>query len=125
MGMGTHPCRERAGLWGGGARPGRLAATATGGSAPPLSTRQGAAKGASEPRGPLAGAVAGKLGGKVGVAPRIFLRKLVAGILDRVDLYPDFEPRRDFELTLTQDELTVEERAAAGGASPDDFDLDV
>jgi hypothetical protein len=73
----------------------------------------------------LAGAVAGKLGGKVGVAPRIFLRKLVAGILDRVDLYPDFEPRRDFELALTSDELTVEERAAAGGSSPDDFDLDV
>lgn len=73
----------------------------------------------------LAGAVAGKLGGKVGVAPRIFLRKLVAGILDRVDLYPDFEPRQDFELSLTSDELTVEERAAAGGSSPDDFDLDL
>jgi hypothetical protein len=73
----------------------------------------------------LAGAVAGKLGGKVGVAPRIFLRKLVAGLLDRVDLYPDFDPLRDFELALTNDELTVEERAAAGGASPDDFDLTV
>jgi hypothetical protein len=73
----------------------------------------------------LADAVAGKLGGKVGVAPRIFLRKLVAGLLDRVDLFPDFDPRRDFELSLTADELTVEERAAAGGASPDDFDLDV
>jgi hypothetical protein len=73
----------------------------------------------------LAHAVAGKLGGKVGVAPRIFLRKLVAGLLDRVDLYPDFDPHRDFELSLTSDELTVEERAAAGGPSPDDFDLDV
>ena len=73
----------------------------------------------------LATAVAGKLGGKVGVAPRIFLRKLVAGLLDRVDLYPDFDPLRDFELSLTTDELTVEERAAAGGASPDDFDLEV
>jgi hypothetical protein len=73
----------------------------------------------------LARAIAGKLGGKVGVAPRIFLRKLVAGVLDRVDLYPDFDPRRDFELVLTPDEMTVEERAAAGGASPDDFDLEV
>ena len=73
----------------------------------------------------LATAVAGKLGGKVGVAPRIFLRKLVAGLLDRIDLYPDFDPRRDFELNVTPDELTVEERAAAGGPSPDDFDLDL
>jgi hypothetical protein len=73
----------------------------------------------------LARAVAGKLGGKVGVAPRLYLRKLVAGLLDRVDLYADFEPRRDFELSLASDELTVEERAAAGEASPDDFELDV
>jgi hypothetical protein len=73
----------------------------------------------------LATAVAGKLGGKVGVAPRIFLRKLVAGLLDRVDLYADFDPLRDFELALTVDEMTVEERAIAGGASPDDFDLEV
>ncbi len=73
----------------------------------------------------LAAAVAGKLGGKVGVAPRIYLRKLVAGLLDRVDLYPDFDPLRDFELSLSSDELTVEERAAAGGVSPDDFDLEV
>lgn len=73
----------------------------------------------------LASAVTGKLGGKVGVAPRIFLRKLVAGLLDRVDLYPDFDPHRDFELALTQDELTVEERFAAGAASADDFDLDL
>ena len=73
----------------------------------------------------LASAVAGRLGGKVGVAPRIFLRKLVAGLLDRVDLYPAFDPRRDFELALVDDELTVEERAAAGDASPDDFELEL
>ncbi len=35
----------------------------------------------------LAEAVTGKLGGKVGVAPRIFLKKLVADVLDRVDLH--------------------------------------
>lgn len=73
----------------------------------------------------LANAVAGRFGGKVGVAPRIFLRKLVAGLLDRVDLFPDFDPHQDFELALTADELTVGERAATGGASPDDFDLEV
>jgi hypothetical protein len=41
----------------------------------------------------LAAAVTGGLGGKVGVAPRLFLRKLVGDILDRVDadapLVPD------------------------------------
>lgn len=73
--------------------------------------------------GSLAGAVAGKLGGKVGVAPRIFLRKLVAGILDRVDLYEDFEPHRDFELRLEAQELSVEEQAAASGRNPDDIEL--
>ena len=41
----------------------------------------------------LAGAVAGKLGGKVGVAPRIFLKKLDAEVLDRIDQFPDFEAR--------------------------------
>src|SRR5207247_934870 len=33
----------------------------------------------------LARAVTGRLGGKVGVAPRIFLKKLVSDILDRID----------------------------------------
>jgi hypothetical protein len=73
----------------------------------------------------LARAIAGNLGGRVGIAPRLFLRKLVAGLLDRVDLYPDFDPQKDFELSLTPDELSVEERAAAGGASPDDFELEL
>ncbi len=44
----------------------------------------------------LAGAVAGGLGGKVGVAPRVFLRKLVGDVLDRVDQFADFDPRRDY-----------------------------
>lgn len=70
----------------------------------------------------LAGAVAGGLGGKVGVAPRVFLRKLVGDVLDRVDQFPDFDPRRDYALTITDGELTETERQAA---SPDDIDLDV
>ena len=41
----------------------------------------------------LARAVAGGLGGKVGVAPRLFLKKLVADVLDRVDQFADFDPR--------------------------------
>jgi len=40
----------------------------------------------------LAGAVTGALGGKVGVAPRVFLKKLVADVLDRVDQFEDFDP---------------------------------
>ena len=71
----------------------------------------------------LAGAVAGGLGGKVGVAPRVFLRKLVGDVLDRVDQFPDFDPRRDYALTVTDGELTEVERQAA--ASPDDVELDL
>ena len=74
----------------------------------------------------LARGVAGKLGGKVGVAPRIYLRKLVAGLLDRVDQFEEFDPHRDFELVVEADELTAEEREAAGEArTPDDIDLEL
>lgn len=71
----------------------------------------------------LATEVAGKLGGKVGVAPRIFLRKLVATILDRVDLFPDFDPTKDLDIRIDSDELTLEEKAAAAGKKPDDIEI--
>lgn len=71
----------------------------------------------------LARAVAGGLGGKVGVAPRLFLKKLVADVLDRVDLHPDFDPRQHYSLTLTDNEMTANERAAAGATSVDDIEL--
>ena len=67
----------------------------------------------------LADAVSGKLSGKVGVAPRLFLKKLVADVLDRIDLHPDFDPRPDYPLTLSNDEMTDAER----GASIDDIEL--
>ena len=60
----------------------------------------------------LAMAVAGKLGGKVGVAPRIFLKKLVGDVLDRIDQFPDFDPRRDYALTIADQECNEYERAA-------------
>ncbi len=69
----------------------------------------------------LAGAVAGGLGGKVGVAPRLFLRKLVGDVLDRVEQFGDFDPRRDYALTVSESELTDVERQAAAG--PDDIEL--
>lgn len=71
----------------------------------------------------LAAAVAGGLGGKVGVAPRLFLKKLVADVLDRVDLHESFDPRQHYSLTLTESEMTPSERAAAGASTVDDIDL--
>src|SRR5690606_23215840 len=70
----------------------------------------------------LARAVAGQLGGKVGAAPRLFLKKLVAGVLDPVELHPDFDPRRHFALTVTPAEMTEVERNAA---SADDIPLEL
>lgn len=66
----------------------------------------------------LAAATGGRLGGQVGVAPRIFIKKLVGEVLDRVDQFPDFDPRRDYALTVRTDELTDAERAAMGSLPP-------
>jgi hypothetical protein len=71
----------------------------------------------------LAHAVTGALGGKVGVAPRIFLKKLVGEVLDRVDQFADFDPRRDYALTLSDTELTETERASRSATSVDDIEL--
>ena len=72
----------------------------------------------------LATAVTGNLGGKVGVAPRLFLKKLVGDVLDRVDQFPDFDPRADYQLTVGVEELTDVERNAAAGLTADDVELD-
>ncbi|MFO0851824.1 MAG: BREX system ATP-binding protein BrxD [Gemmataceae bacterium] len=72
----------------------------------------------------LARAVAGELGGRAGVAPRLFLRKLVGDVLDRIDQFPDFDPRRHYRLTVTDGELTKAERAARTPATADDIELD-
>ena len=71
----------------------------------------------------LGRAVTGNLGGRVGVAPRIFLKKLVGDVLDRIDQFPDFDPRQHYSLTLEDSELTEVERNARGAASIDDIDL--
>jgi hypothetical protein len=71
----------------------------------------------------LAIGVAGKLGGKTGIAPRLFLKKLVADVLDRIDLYPDFDPGRDYQLTLKDEEMTEEERNSAPATSVNDIKL--
>ncbi|HCX85683.1 MAG TPA: BREX system ATP-binding protein BrxD [Micrococcales bacterium] len=79
----------------------------------------------------LARAVAGDLGGKVGVAPRLFLKKLVQDVLDRVDQFAAFDPRRDYRLTLSSSELSVVEQEAQAlgsrraASSVDDIDLEL
>lgn len=73
----------------------------------------------------LAVAVAGKLGGKVGVAPRIFLKKLVADVLDRVDQFADFNPREHYSLTMSDSELTAVERQAMGATDVDEIELEL
>lgn len=72
----------------------------------------------------LADAVSGSFGGKVGITPRIFLKKLVADVLDRLDQFPSFDPTRDYELTLVDSELSAVERNAASAHSVDDIELD-
>lgn len=73
----------------------------------------------------LAAAVAGQLGGQVGVSPRIFLKKLVSGVLDVVELNDDFDPRLHYKLTVSDTDLNPAEKRAKAGKSADDIDLDV
>lgn len=76
--------------------------------------------------GDLASAVAGSLGGSIGVAPRVFLKKLVGEVLDRVDQFADFDPRIHYALTLSQDELTdVELNASRAASDLDSIDLEL
>ncbi|MCA9152377.1 MAG: BREX system ATP-binding protein BrxD [Planctomycetales bacterium] len=75
--------------------------------------------------GDLAAAVTGKLGGKVGIAPRIFLKKLVGDVLDRVDQFDDFDPRQDYSLTIADTELNSVERQNVAASDVDDIELDL
>lgn len=66
-------------------------------------------------------AIAGELGGKVGIAPRLFLRKLV-DVLDKIEQFPDFDPYNDYEVSIAASELSDAERAAL---TADDVALDL
>lgn len=70
----------------------------------------------------LSKAVTGRLGDQVGVAPRLFVKKLVGDVLDRVDQFEDFDPRKDYALTVSRGELSEDELAAAG---VNDIDLNL
>ena len=55
---------------------------------------------------------------------------MVADVLDRVDQFGDFDPRRHYALTLAPGELPKQERNAATLSVPlavraDDIDLDL
>ncbi|MBQ1091709.1 BREX system ATP-binding domain-containing protein [Streptomyces sp. B93] len=65
----------------------------------------------------MARAVTGALGGRSGIAPRLYLRKLVAEVLDHVDEYEDFAPRSHYSLTLRTVELRDTEPNAASGTA--------
>lgn len=69
----------------------------------------------------FATAVAGQLGGKVGIAPRLFLRKLV-DVLDKIEQFRDFDPYEDYEVFIAPAELSDAERAALVA---DDIPLDL
>lgn len=73
----------------------------------------------------LADRITGELGGKVGIVPRIFLKKLVGDVLDRVDQFADFDPRKHYALTINDSELTKVERNAVSAGSVDEIELDL
>ena len=75
--------------------------------------------------GELGRALTGELGGRVGIVPRLFLRKLVQDVLDRVDEHADFDPRQHYALTLNSAELTDVERSAAAPTSAGEIELDL
>ena len=62
----------------------------------------------------LARKVATGFGGKVAIAPRIFLRELV-DVLDKIDQYDDYDPAKQHELVLDEADLTDEELDAVRG----------
>lgn len=72
----------------------------------------------------LARSTTGKLGGKVGIAPRLFLKKLVSDVLDRIDQFDDFDPRTHYRPTFSTAELTSIEREASR-QSVDDIDISI
>ncbi len=73
----------------------------------------------------LARAIAGTLGNRVGIAPRVFLKKLVSDILDRIEQFPDFDPRIHYALTVSSSELNEIERNALRAGNVDEIELEL
>jgi hypothetical protein len=53
----------------------------------------------------------------------IFLKKLVADVLDRIDQFEDFNPRQHYALTMHEAELSPRERQAMGATDVDAIEL--
>jgi hypothetical protein len=62
----------------------------------------------------LVGQITAGFGGKVTVAPRVFLRELV-DVIDRVEQHQEYDPIAHYKLALDGETLTVEEVAAKEG----------
>jgi len=82
----------------------------------------------------LVSRVTAGFGGKVAIAPRLFLRELI-DVMDRVDLHEDYRPSDHYKLELEDGKLTSEELAAKYGRhaeneveieteSPDEAEVD-
>ena len=80
--------------------------------------------------GHLSASIVGQLGGRVGVAPRLYLRKLV-DVMDRVEQFPDYSAARDGLGLIAASEMTDDERASTrlGNVSAaenlDDIEIDL
>jgi hypothetical protein len=68
--------------------------------------------------GALVTQITSGFGGKVGLAPRLFLRELI-DVLDRVDLHERYDPAVSYKLDLDDNKLTSEELAAKHGRAPE------
>ncbi len=66
----------------------------------------------------LVDSVTAGFGGRVDVAPRIFLRELT-DVLDRIDQHEAYDPAEHYALELDDDSLSPEELTAARGTGPD------
>jgi hypothetical protein len=62
----------------------------------------------------LVSQVTAGFGGKVALAPRMFLRELI-DVIDRVDIHEAYDPREHYKLELDDGKLTAEELAAKHG----------
>lgn len=62
----------------------------------------------------LVAQVTAGFGGKVALAPRLFLRELI-DVMDRVDIHETYDPKDHYKLDLDDSKLTPEELAAKHG----------
>jgi len=72
----------------------------------------------------LVAQVTSGLGGKVGLAPRQFLRELV-DVMDRVDVHPDYDPAQHYKLVIDEARLSPAELAAHLGRELEEPEIEV